>query len=592
MSGFAQPDSVTALDSAPRSQASTQPETPATRRALKKPRGSVRGLIDAGLCLYIAVILFRTFEVEGYIISTGSMAPDLLGFHKRVVCPSCGYEFAHGIPVDESGTAADTTEELTHDGPGQVRCPNCGEDRIDVRAVPPNHGDQLLVQKNVYEFRKPRRWEVVVLKSPSRPTPFVKRVVGLPNESVQIREGDIYVDGVICRKDIEHQRAVRILVNDNDYLPNDPPDGQGCWTIENKNRGWSATSAGHNFAFVPPVGGASADNERPSGRSRDNSGQTKSADQTAWIVFRRWVRHGGRFHTSVPIADPKPDVHMKVSLFPEVHYDQANRRFEATGAVDRAERDRLLALNTQPAVQAAIEELAAQSHFAPITDDYGYNHVNAGLIPMPVRDLFLDCQVALGSGDGDAVFEISDGRLTFQLVLNRSRNTAELDLVGQQKPLCQASCPAGALDKPFHLEFSTFDRQVVAAVNGVLLFPPWDGPTDEAEPSRVPVRIGTRGVGVEVSRLRVYRDIYYTRGGGRNASDQPIQLGGDEYFVLGDNSPVSNDGRSWVQGAIKRSQLLGKPLVVHLPSRPGRIHIGGYTRYIRVPDFSRIRYIR
>ncbi len=95
-----------------------------------------------------------------------------------------------------------------------------------------------------------------------------------------------------------------------------------------------------------------------------------------------------------------------------------------------------------------------------------------------------------------------------------------------------------------------------------------------------------------VSRLRVYRDIYYTRGMGRNAIDQPIQLGEDEFFVLGDNSPGSNDGRNWLQGAIQRSQLIGKPFVVHLPSRPGRISLGGFTRYIRVPDFSRIRYIR
>jgi signal peptidase I/rubredoxin len=591
MAALPKSDPVTVLDSAPRSPASLQPETPAIP-AKKKSRGSMRGLIDAGLCLYIAVILFRTFEIEGYIISTGSMAPHLLGFHKRVVCPTCGYEFAHGIPVDETGTTADTTEEVSRDGPGQVRCPNCGEDRIDIRTVPPNHGDQLLVQKNVYEFRKPRRWEVVVLKSPSRPTPFVKRVVGLPHESVQIRSGDIYVDGAISRKDLDLQRAMRILVNDNDFLPNDPPDGQGCWTIEDKNGGWSATQQGHNFAFAPPAGGQGADNRAPAASPSESLGRAAAQNRTVWIAFRRWVRHGGRFHTSVPIADAKPVVHLKVSLFPEVRYDQANRRLEATGAIDRAERDRLLALNTQPATRAAIEELAAASHVAAVTDDYGYNRASAGLISLPVRDLFLDCRVALGSDDGDAVFEIGDGRLTFQLVLNRRRGDAELDLVGQREPLRHARCPAGALDQPFQLEFSTFDRQVLAAVNGVLLFAPWECPTDEAEPSRVPVRIGARGLGVEVSRLSVYRDIYYTRGGGRNASDQPIQLGADEYFVLGDNSPVSNDGRSWVQGAIKQSQLLGKPFVVHLPSRPGRISIGGYTRYIRVPDFSRIRYIR
>jgi hypothetical protein len=285
-------------------------------------------------------------------------------------------------------------------------------------------------------------------------------------------------------------------------------------------------------------------------------------------------------------------VNIKEIAFPQVRYDQAGRRLEATGAVDGPLRDQLLAMNSAPTTRAAIEELFNESHVAPVTDDYGYNHANAGLISMPVRDLFLECEVSLGAGSGEAIFEIGDGRLTFHVVLDRANHYAELDLVGQQKPLFHTAYPAGAFDKPFKLEFSTFDRMVTAAVDGGLLFPPWRCPTDRAEPSRVPVRIGARGVAVGVAHLRVYRDIYYTRGQGRNAIDQPIQLGPDEFFVLGDNSPISNDGRSWPLGAIKRSQLIGKPLVVHLPSRPGRISLGGFTRYIRVPDFSRIRYIR
>ena len=40
--------------------------------------GGVRQLIDAAICLALAVILFRGFQVEGYMISTGSMAPTLL----------------------------------------------------------------------------------------------------------------------------------------------------------------------------------------------------------------------------------------------------------------------------------------------------------------------------------------------------------------------------------------------------------------------------------------------------------------------------------------------------------------------------------
>jgi signal peptidase I len=577
MSPLPQSDTVTHLEAAARpavAPPSKPADPPLAVQERKKQRGSVRALIDAGICLYIAVILFRTFEIEGYIISTGSMAPHLLGFHKRVVCPACGYRFTHGIPVDETGTAADTTDDLAHEDPGQVRCPNCGEDRIDIRSTPPNHGDQLLVQKNVFEFRPPRRWEVVVLKSPSRPTPFVKRVVGLPNETVQIKDGDIYVDGEICRKDLAQQRAARILVNDNDCLPDHPPEGQSCWSIEDSKSGWSAKGSG--FVFAP------------------TSGQSKSAakDNTSWIAFRRLVRHGGRHQTAVQLSDSKPIVHTLGGAFSQVRYDQAARKLESMGAVDRTIRDRLLAMNSEAATRAAIEELFEQSHVAPITDDYGYNRANAGLVPLAVRDTFLECEVSLGAGSGVVTFEVSDGRLTFEVVLDRGKNEARLELVGQRKSLRSAALAADELAKPFQCEVSTFDRQVIAAVNGVLLFPAWECPTDRAEPSRTPVRIGAKGGAVEVSRLRVYRDIYYTRGQGRNGVDQPIQLGADEFFVLGDNSPVSNDGRSWPQGAIKRSQLIGKPFAVHLPSRPGRISLGGFTRYIRVPDFSRIRYIR
>jgi hypothetical protein len=31
---------------------------------------------------------------------------------------------------------------------------------------------------------------------------------------------------------------------------------------------------------------------------------------------------------------------------------------------------------------------------------------------------------------------------------------------------------------------------------------------------------------------------------------------------------------------------------VHLPSRPGRLELGGHVTHVRVPDFSKVRYIR
>jgi signal peptidase I len=68
---------------------------------------------------------------------------------------------------------------------------------------------------------------------------------------------------------------------------------------------------------------------------------------------------------------------------------------------------------------------------------------------------------------------------------------------------------------------------------------------------------------------------------------EPVRLGPDEYFVLGDNSPISNDSRFWPEGAAVRSKLLlGKPFLVHVPgwNLPAPWPAG-------VPDPRKIRYI-
>lgn len=554
---------------------STTGEPPGPRRS----GGGFRAFLDAMLCLYIAVILFRTFELEGYIISTGSMAPALLGFHKQAVCPSCGYHFPFGITVDIPGAAADTTgsEPLHEPLPdrGAVRCPNCGQDAIDVEKLPPNYGDQLLVQKNAYEFRRPERWEVVVLNGPVRPVPpFVKRIVGLPNEAVQIIDGDIYANGRICRKDLEHQRALRIPVFDNDYVPDDPPDGRGDWVIESARSAWRRH--GHGFAIQAP-------GTRPPSRSQG---------AISWLAFHRWVRHGGTYTTEVPVDAPPQNVHVSHGAYPQLRFDQSTRRFVLIGALDAAERDRLIVTNTDPKVRAAIDELETRSHDGPITDDYGYNRADAGLVPMRVRDIMLECEVAFDSDSGQMLFEIGDGRQTYRLTIDRSHNSAQLTTEGSSEPLRTAAIRGSAIHKRFRLELSIFDRQVLAAIDGTLVFPAWKCDLVHAEPPRTPLRIGACGASARVSELKVYRDIYYTRGQGRNAVDRPLQLAADEYFVLGDNSPVSNDGRSWVDGAVRESQLIGKPIFVHLPSQPGQFTLFGHTHYIRIPDFSRMRYIR
>jgi len=87
----------------------------------------------------------------------------------------------------------------------------------------------------------------------------------------------------------------------------------------------------------------------------------------------------------------------------------------------------------------------------------------------------------------------------------------------------------------------------------------------------------------------LYRDVYYTSARGRNGVQRPYQLGDDELFVLGDNSPVSHDSRRWPDGAVPMKLLVGKPFLVHLPSKPGRLRLGPCDVQLRLPDWERLR---
>ena len=63
-------------------------------------------------------------------------------------------------------------------------------------------GDQLILEKVSYRFRDPERFDIVVFRFAHEKNIFyIKRIVGLPGETVQIIGDDIYIDGEILEED-------------------------------------------------------------------------------------------------------------------------------------------------------------------------------------------------------------------------------------------------------------------------------------------------------------------------------------------------------------------------------------------------------
>ena len=74
-----------------------------------------------------------------------------------------------------------------------------------------------LVNKTAFAMRQPRRWEIVVFQLFG--LDFIKRLLGLPGETVEIRDGDLYIDGRLCRKTLDEFKTMRIPVFDNNHQP-------------------------------------------------------------------------------------------------------------------------------------------------------------------------------------------------------------------------------------------------------------------------------------------------------------------------------------------------------------------------------------
>jgi signal peptidase I len=69
--------------------------------------------------------------------------------------------------------------------------------RIEQTCMLPNiqPGQRLVINKVVYRFHLPQRGDVIILRPPRNPggIPYIKRVIGLPGETLEIKNGTVYI---------------------------------------------------------------------------------------------------------------------------------------------------------------------------------------------------------------------------------------------------------------------------------------------------------------------------------------------------------------------------------------------------------------
>lgn len=166
---------------------------------------SIVTLLEWLLVAFILALVFQAFAVQAFQIPTGSMAETLRGAHYQFRCLRCGYEFDMG------------KDTYSLDRP---QCPSCGYYQPTDEMGPAKNGDRIFVLKCIYQFSEPKRWDVVVFKYPTNPRDnYIKRLIGLPNETVQLINGDVFIDGKIMRKPMNVQNELWMPIFVQDFQP-------------------------------------------------------------------------------------------------------------------------------------------------------------------------------------------------------------------------------------------------------------------------------------------------------------------------------------------------------------------------------------
>ncbi|MGD9109959.1 MAG: signal peptidase I [Phycisphaerales bacterium] len=460
----------------------------------------VANILEELASALVMALLIIGFVVQPFIIPTGSMAETLNGAHFRLRCPQCGYKYDCNFEPAEYGLRANRvpTGAVV---PPVSRCPSCGYYNASGKPVVVSKGDKILALKCLYQFFEPKRWDVVVFKNPLDPTiNYIKRLVGKPGETVEIIDGDVYIDGKITRKPRKVQQELWMPVYNNDYRPVKAYEtrfNDHSWEIPLKNYGdskWKPSETESGNFYLDGAG------------IRENR-----------LVYDTSM--GNDFHAAYAYNHLEGQGYQPVCSDLKVCFDAV---FEANHSV---------------VVGVGLRKYQR----------YYKARIN------------------------------SDGKMS---ILRVEQNNEQVLTSMQVQPPVSGDKARAAFANVDHLLIFEWDERELVYDLGPL---PGDaGPKRrEAEPEVEIIGAGK----LSISRIKIYRDIYYTsvnphngRKDGNAVEGSPFTLGEDEFFVLGDNSPASLDGRWWNKpgrgngyeqyrvGTVPRDYLLGKAVFVFWPS--------------------------
>jgi len=514
---------------------------------------SIRDTVESIWVAIVLAFVLRAFVVEAFVIPTGSMAPRLYGEHIDLTCPTCGYEFAYGWSTGQeqrAGGAASGDGRILASAerrPVGAACPNCGYDMMPEQVV--SGGDRVLVMKYLYRFQPPKPWDVVVFKnSQDNSENYIKRLIGLPGETIEIVHGDVFCrpkgqsEFRIRRKqDPKVQEAMWQVVFDNDFGPRPglfedvnsrrpasgriyPPQWQPADPNSPDDARWDvAHDANSQYGRVLRFAGADGDRQGELALTFHDTDRMflprygyDSEIQSNWMTdIVSDLKLEGTWYPS----GPGSRLVLSLSSFEHVF------RGEMTGDGEV----RLLCRPTEGPGSDKWRPLAAPAKVVPLAD--GRGHV------VSIRNVDLRASVWI------------DGR---QVAASVDAGAPTVD---------------GVMAYPINYKWLK-DRLALARRSM------------DAKPIPLPaVRIAAGGPPASIHHVKLVRDVYYTSptivdGPGRGpefdfarrmglqrncpgwgTEGHPITLETfddpdlDQYFVMGDNSPSSLDGRLWIKAA-------------------------------------------